>query len=63
MFVKSQFSKLPNHLKLGEIILTDVLMDAVAANLYPSAKWDEKLIYSINEGGYALKPDMIDEVV
>ena len=43
-FVGNQVTKLHNHIKIREIIPTQVLMDLDATSLYPSAMWDEKLV-------------------
>ena len=34
------------------------MLDFDATSLYPSAKWDEKSIYTKRETGFAFKPQM-----
>ena len=63
IYMINQLNKLPIHIKLGEFISTDVLMDSDATSLYPSAMWDEKSIYPEIETGYAFTPDMNVEIV
>ena len=61
--VKNQLSKITIHIKIGEYILTDVLLDFDATGLYLSAMWDEKSIYPKSETVCAFAPDMRDEFV
>ena len=62
-FINEKLSKLPKHQLLKEIKLEEMLWDFDAVSLYPSAIWDEKSIYPINETGYAFTKVMNDELV
>ena len=54
-------------LRLQEIMkriqLIHLLWDFDAVSLYPSARWDENIIYPRIETGYAYTQDMNDELV
>ena len=62
-YVISQLSKLLSLKKLGDFVLTDVLIGFDATSLYHSAMWHEKSIYPEIVTGYASAPNKNIEVV
>ena len=56
--INKELNKLPIHKKLQKPNPNDVMMDFDAISLYPSAMWDENLVYPKVETGFAFKPPM-----
>ena len=54
---------LPIHKELPKLDSNKTQMDFDATSLYPSAMWDENLVYSKIETGFAFKLDMNDVYV
>ena len=50
-YINEKLCKLPIHQLIKQIKLDDLLRDVGAVNLYRSARWDEKSIYSRTETG------------
>ena len=62
-YIKNQLGELPIHVESREFTLTDVLIDFGTTSPYPSAMWDEKLVYPKIETGYASTSTRNDEIV
>ena len=62
-YINEKLSQLPIHQLIKQIKLDEILWDSDGVSLYPSALSDEKRIYARIKTGYALTPDMNDELV
>ena len=50
-------------MKFQKLSLKDWMADYDANSLYPSAKWDDNLVYPKLDTGYGFTPDLKSEIV
>ena len=62
-FINEKLNNLRLHKIIKRIELIHLLWDFDAVSLYPSAMWDESIIYPRIETGYAFTSDMNDDIV
>ena len=63
MYSNEKVSQLPIHQLIKQIKLFELWWDFDAVSLYPSALWDEKIVYPRIETGYANTTDMNKKLV